>query len=310
MTAFPESLADVEEYAAHGAFPVVVKSRDPFERHRHPTVRSSTVVESPDRLRAMALDWDDVPSLILQEYIPRETAEDWVVHAWWPGAGRPGGRHAVHRGEGAVLAAARRVHDGGPGRAGTASSPTSPASSSTRVGFRGIADLDWRRDLRDGQYKLVDFNPRVGRTVPALRGRGRGRRGARPAPRAHRPRRTARPVPRGAGVRGGGLRLRRARRLPRGPHRRSGAGRPSAVDASAAGSPSTTRCRSCRCSWAARRRCSSASPAPGSRGCAGRAEPSSGPHPARTNGPFVPAPRHVRTARSSPSRVTNGPFVP
>ena len=31
-----------------------------------------------------------------------------------------------------------------------------------QIGFHGIADLDWRLDLRDGQYKLVDFNPRVG----------------------------------------------------------------------------------------------------------------------------------------------------
>jgi hypothetical protein len=30
------------------------------------------------------------------------------------------------------------------------------------IGFQGIADLDWRLDLRDGKYKLVDFNPRVG----------------------------------------------------------------------------------------------------------------------------------------------------
>jgi predicted ATP-grasp superfamily ATP-dependent carboligase len=30
------------------------------------------------------------------------------------------------------------------------------------IGFHGIADLDWRFDRRDGQYKLLDFNPRVG----------------------------------------------------------------------------------------------------------------------------------------------------
>ena len=30
------------------------------------------------------------------------------------------------------------------------------------IGYTGIADLDWRLDLRDGQYKLVDFNPRMG----------------------------------------------------------------------------------------------------------------------------------------------------
>jgi predicted ATP-grasp superfamily ATP-dependent carboligase len=30
------------------------------------------------------------------------------------------------------------------------------------IGYRGIVDLDWRFDSRDGQYKLLDFNPRVG----------------------------------------------------------------------------------------------------------------------------------------------------
>ena len=30
------------------------------------------------------------------------------------------------------------------------------------IGFSGIADLDWRLDRRDGRYKLLDFNPRVG----------------------------------------------------------------------------------------------------------------------------------------------------
>jgi hypothetical protein len=30
------------------------------------------------------------------------------------------------------------------------------------IGFQGIADLDWRYDRRDGRYKLLDFNPRMG----------------------------------------------------------------------------------------------------------------------------------------------------
>ncbi|HEY2193516.1 MAG TPA: ATP-grasp domain-containing protein [Actinomycetospora sp.] len=160
-TVFPESLADVEDYAATGAFPVVVKSRDPFERHRRPTVRSSTVVDDPDRLRAMALEWDDVPSVILQEYVPRETAEDWVVHAWWPGPG------AFDEG---TLFTGVKLRSWPPHAgfttAGRARWNDDLARLSERlfdaVGFRGIADLDWRRDLRDGRYKLVDFNPRVG----------------------------------------------------------------------------------------------------------------------------------------------------
>ena len=31
-----------------------------------------------------------------------------------------------------------------------------------RIGFTGIVDLDWRFDRRDGRYKLLDFNPRMG----------------------------------------------------------------------------------------------------------------------------------------------------
>jgi predicted ATP-grasp superfamily ATP-dependent carboligase len=30
------------------------------------------------------------------------------------------------------------------------------------ISYSGIIDMDWRRDKRDGQYKLMDCNPRVG----------------------------------------------------------------------------------------------------------------------------------------------------
>ena len=30
------------------------------------------------------------------------------------------------------------------------------------LSYSGIADLDYRLDKRDGQYKLLDFNPRIG----------------------------------------------------------------------------------------------------------------------------------------------------
>jgi predicted ATP-grasp superfamily ATP-dependent carboligase len=30
------------------------------------------------------------------------------------------------------------------------------------IGYSGIVDLDYRLDKRDGQYKLLDFNPRIG----------------------------------------------------------------------------------------------------------------------------------------------------
>lgn len=33
-----------------------------------------------------------------------------------------------------------------------------------RVGYRGIVDMGWRFDERDGRYKLLDVNPRLGWT--------------------------------------------------------------------------------------------------------------------------------------------------
>ena len=30
------------------------------------------------------------------------------------------------------------------------------------IRYSGICDLDWRRDSRDGQYKIIDCNPRIG----------------------------------------------------------------------------------------------------------------------------------------------------
>jgi D-aspartate ligase len=155
---FPTGRAEIERYAAGGAFPVVVKGRDAFGRKRAPTVRTSTVVTSGEELRRLAADWPDEASVILQEYIPREDAEDWFSHAftdrgrsgviftgvkvrsWPPHAGMTTYAYATHNPELAAL--------------------TERLFAAT--GFSGIADLDWRYDRRDGRYKLVDFNPRTG----------------------------------------------------------------------------------------------------------------------------------------------------
>jgi D-aspartate ligase len=155
---FPAGRAEIEQYAATGTFPVVVKGRDAFGRKRAPTVRTSTVVASGDELRALAADWPETASVILQEYIPRDEAEDWFSHAftdrgrsgvtftgvkvrsWPPHAGMTTYAYATHNPELAALT--ERLF--------------------AAVGFSGIADLDWRHDRRDGRYKLVDFNPRTG----------------------------------------------------------------------------------------------------------------------------------------------------
>jgi predicted ATP-grasp superfamily ATP-dependent carboligase len=156
---FPADRADVERYADEGRFPVVVKGRDAFDRRRQAIVRSSTVVAGADELRSLAADWPATPGVILQEYLPREHAEDWIVHL---ATGPDGDADVVFTG---VKTRSWPAHAGittcafavwNPELAGLA------ATAVRRFGFEGVADLDWRFDGRDGQYKLLDFNPRIG----------------------------------------------------------------------------------------------------------------------------------------------------
>ena len=54
------------------------------------------------------------------------------------------------------------------------------------VGFHGVADLDVRFDRRDRQYKLVDFNPRMGNQFRLFETPAGHRRRPRPVPRPDR----------------------------------------------------------------------------------------------------------------------------
>ncbi|MFJ9540516.1 ATP-grasp domain-containing protein [Streptomyces sp. NPDC101225] len=157
--AFPQSHDDIVTFADKARFPVVAKNREAFLRRRRPAVNGTTRIATRDGLLLLARDWGEQPGVILQEYLPREEAEDWIVHAyfdrdctplamftgvkvrsWPPHAGMTANAYVVDNPELADLAG-RFIK---------------------QIGFTGIIDLDLRFDRRDGQYKLLDFNPRMG----------------------------------------------------------------------------------------------------------------------------------------------------
>ncbi|WP_392567524.1 ATP-grasp domain-containing protein [Actinacidiphila glaucinigra] len=157
--AFPDSPEEVEKFAADARFPVVAKNREAFERRRTPAVPGTTRIDDAEELLALARGWGPKPGVILQEYLPREEAEDWIVHAYFgAGATEP------------VLFTGVKVRSWPPHAGMTAcayvvANPELAAMARrfcAAIGFRGIADLDWRFDRRDGRYKLLDFNPRMG----------------------------------------------------------------------------------------------------------------------------------------------------
>jgi D-aspartate ligase len=159
-TVTPADFDEAAAFAATASFPVVVKNAEAFERRVRPLVPGTTVVRSEQELlrlfsrsarRHVSLlhendsgPRDRSPGVILQEYIPPDQSEDWITHLYADADSRC-----------QVLFTGLKVRSW-PATAGVT------ARLCAEVGFRGIADLDWRLDLRDGRYKLVDFNPRTG----------------------------------------------------------------------------------------------------------------------------------------------------
>ena len=154
----PASAAELAAFAALTTFPVVAKNAEVWTRRRAPAVPSTTVLHSADELLALARG-GQIPSVMLQEHIPAEHAEDWIVHLYCDVNSRP-----------LVLATGVKARSWPPHAGATACAyvVANPGLADLarrfceEIGFRGIADLDWRLDRRDGKYKLVDFNPRMG----------------------------------------------------------------------------------------------------------------------------------------------------
>ncbi|MFD0569025.1 ATP-grasp domain-containing protein [Kitasatospora gansuensis] len=151
---YPELLAVGRE---HG-YPLVLKNLEAWTRLRAPAVRHTTVVHDEAELRA-ACPPGPVPSVLVQEYLPPEQAEDWITHLY-----------CGLDGAGPVVFTGRKLRSWPPGAGVTTRAQSLPnrelaalaAEFCGRIGYHGVADLDWRLDRRDGRYKLVDFNPRTG----------------------------------------------------------------------------------------------------------------------------------------------------
>ncbi len=165
----PRTSAEAAAFAATATFPVVIKNAEVWERRQRPVVPGTTVVRSERELLdlidkaarspAGSAGGSRSPGAILQEYIPPEHGQDWFVHLYCDA-------NSTCR----VLFTGLKVRSWPPGAGVTACaySILNPVVAAVaerfcaRIGYIGIADLDLRLDLRDGQYKLVDFNPRAG----------------------------------------------------------------------------------------------------------------------------------------------------
>lgn len=153
--AVASTLDQVVAFMARARFPVVVKAGQHARRlgDRH----SSCLVETPQELLSLiGAEGFESGDIVLQEFIP---GEDWIFHGY------------CNPQTGCLVGFTGRKLRSYPAFAGPTTLGVSVRNATLHeqaaamlkaTGFCGIVDLDVRHDTRDGRYKLLDFNPRVG----------------------------------------------------------------------------------------------------------------------------------------------------
>jgi len=148
--------AEAVEFGIGHGYPLIAKLATPWTGAGK--VRSTTLVHDEAELLELARACEQYDTgLVLQEYLPGGPGDDWFVHAY-RGRGRP----KVFTG---VKLRSYPAHAGLTtlGRCTSNSLLRGQAAELLqRLDYRGVADLDLRFDRRDGRYKLLDFNPRLG----------------------------------------------------------------------------------------------------------------------------------------------------
>jgi predicted ATP-grasp superfamily ATP-dependent carboligase len=163
-TFLPQSRREVEEFLASGRvrFPLMLKGANSALLEERTGLRMIVVHNEKELL----LKYDEMedpaqPNLMLQEYIPGGDDSIWMFDGYFNQdsdcllgiVGRKLRQYPVYTGmtslgvllrNDLVLETTKRFLKA--------------------VGYQGIVDLGYRFDARDGQYKLLDVNPRIGAT--------------------------------------------------------------------------------------------------------------------------------------------------
>jgi D-aspartate ligase len=160
-SAFPESEAELLEYAAQGAFPTVLKCINAGDAP--PTAPRVAIVEDREQLldAYRRMQSPDAPNLMIQEYVPGKPETIWMFNGYFDG-------QSACR----VGFTGKKIRQTPPYTGATTLGvclPNPTVEDATvrlmaAVGYRGILDIGYRFDQRDGQYKLLDVNPRIGGT--------------------------------------------------------------------------------------------------------------------------------------------------
>jgi predicted ATP-grasp superfamily ATP-dependent carboligase len=157
----PSSEADFDRMAAELGFPVVIKSMDPALLRSRPRASSVAIAHDLEEARCLyrRMEVPESPNLMLQEYIPGGSTSVWMFNGYFDG-------EAVCR----FGITAQKLRQAPPDTGATTLGICRPNAAVRShavgflqsIGYRGIVDMGFRYDARDGTYRLLDVNPRIG----------------------------------------------------------------------------------------------------------------------------------------------------
>jgi predicted ATP-grasp superfamily ATP-dependent carboligase len=160
-TVFPHSRDDVVEFLAGATFPVMLKCVDYTALHG-PKMKvvvaedAAAVREHYDKMEAHEIAYS-----MLQEYIPGGSDMVWMFNGYFDHESR-----CLFGLTGKKL----RQYPAYTGMTSLGQCVTNDIVSRQTedfmkaIGYRGILDIGYKFDVRSGQYKLLDANPRIGAT--------------------------------------------------------------------------------------------------------------------------------------------------
>lgn len=158
---FPTSTEEAVEFARAAAFPLMVKPVDNREVQDLPAAGKAIVSSERELLQLFDRFSSDgpAPKLVLQEYIPGGAESVWMFNGYFDAAS-----------ECRLAITGQKLRQFPPYVGQTSLGicvPNPVVEETTRrfmraVGYTGILDIGYRYDARDGTYKLLDVNPRIG----------------------------------------------------------------------------------------------------------------------------------------------------
>jgi D-aspartate ligase len=161
-TLFPQGRDEVLRFAADIHFPVVLKAIDGARAARR-TGQKMVIVRDIGELLKYYDELEDPsePDFMLQEYIPGGDDTIWMFNGYFNE-----GSVCLYGATGQKI----RQHPVGHGPTSLGICLQKDAVDQTtrnlmnKLGYRGILDIGYRWDARDGQFKVLDINPRIGCT--------------------------------------------------------------------------------------------------------------------------------------------------